>query len=105
VELDAAIERLTALAGELVDALVVSRGDGDRPLVQLSGAQLTVRTEPDGTLAAMSRPLIVGVGDNTLWLWPDRFVEANPLAAGGALEIVTEDGIFVVGPAGGTWLD
>jgi len=82
VELDAAIERLTALAGELVDALVVSRGDGDRPLVQLSGAQLTVRTEPGGTLAAMSRPLIVGVGDNTLWLWPDRFVEANPLAAG-----------------------
>jgi hypothetical protein len=40
-----------------------------------------------------------------IWIWPDRFVKATPLAITGALELVTQDVIVVVGTADRDWID
>jgi hypothetical protein len=99
VELQRAFERLAALAGEVVEAQLLSRGHDSVPLVELSGV-LTLESS-----TAADEPRILRVGGNKIWIWPDRFVEANPIATGGALELVTQDAIVIVGPAGRDWLD
>jgi hypothetical protein len=99
VELQHAVERLEALAGEAVVAQVLSRGVDPLPLAELSGI-LTVDTSLDA-----EQPRVLCVNGNMIWIWPDRFVEASPLPANGALELVTQDAIVVVGPADRDWID
>jgi hypothetical protein len=99
VELHQAVEQLEALAGDSVVAQVLSRGVDPLPLAELSGI-LTV----DAPLA-VEQPRVLCVGGHMIWIWPDRFVEANPLANHGALELVTQDVIVVVGPADRDWID
>jgi hypothetical protein len=99
VELQQAVERLEALTGDAVVLQVLSRGVDPLPLAELSGV-LTV----DASDAARQRR-VLRVSGNTIWIWPDRFVEANPLGTNGALELVTHDVIVIVGPADRAWID
>jgi hypothetical protein len=97
VELQQAIERLEALTGDAVVVQVIGTGVAI-PLAELSGI-LTV----DATHAA-EQPWVLRVSGNMIWIWPDRFVEANPFPANGALELVMRDAIVLVGPADGDWI-
>jgi hypothetical protein len=99
VELQRAIERLATLTGKSVEAQLLSRGQDSFPLTELSGV-LTVDAPP-----VAEEPRILHLDGNTIWIWPDRFVEANRIATNGALELVTQDVIVIVGPAGRDWID
>lgn len=99
MELQWAIERLSELSGELVQAQLLSRSVDPVPLAELSGV-LTV----DASLA-VDEPRVLGLNGHTIWIWPARFVEANPIASKGALELVTQDVTVIVGPADRDWID
>jgi hypothetical protein len=103
VDFDQAARWLVARAGELVDAQLLSRGDGARPLAQLSG-RLTLAEDDHGPHDA-ARPLSLGIGEGTLWVWPERFVAADPIGSGAALEVVMDHVVYVVGPTGLPWVD
>jgi hypothetical protein len=99
VELPQALERLDALVGDAVVAQFLSSGKDPLPLAELSGV-LSV----DATDAAEERR-VLRIGGNTIWIWPDRFVAANPLGTNGAVELITRDVILILGPAGRAWID
>jgi hypothetical protein len=99
VDLRQALERLDGLVDDAVVAQLLSFGMDPVPLAELSGT-LTV----DATDVADQRR-VLRVGGNTIWIWPDRFIEANPVGTNGALELVTKDVIFIVGPASRAWID
>jgi hypothetical protein len=102
VDFDQAARWLVARAGERVDVQLLSPGDGACPLAQLSG-RLTLAEDDHGPHDA-GRPLSLGIGEGTLWVWPERFVAADPIG-GAALEVVMDDVVYVVGPSGLPWVD
>jgi hypothetical protein len=101
VDFRLAIEKVAALAGELVDVQLLTRGDGAVPLVELSG----VLKVSEGAGSDGGRPIHLSVSGGTVWLWPDRFVAADALGSGGAVELITTDAIVLVGPKDGQWVE
>lgn len=81
---DEAVEHLKALSGDSIVAQVVSRGVDHLPLAEVLGI-LTVEVPLSAKL-----PRGVCVSGQMIWIWPDRFVKATPLAIHAALELVTE---------------
>jgi hypothetical protein len=101
VDLDEATLKLAALDGRKVDGQLLAHGEVRHPLTELSGVLSVVRS----TTGAADGAVRLWIGDGSLWLWPDRFVAGSRLGDRGALELVTEDGVFIVGPAAGEWID
>jgi hypothetical protein len=101
VEFEEAIDKVAALAGQPVEAELLSCDDGCAAIAQLSGLLST----PDEEEAAVDRPVTFRIGDSELRFWADRFVQGDTLGSTGAVELVTEDVIVVIGPMHESWID
>jgi hypothetical protein len=106
VEFANAIERVTSLEGTVVEVQLLSREESATPIGELSGVLSRAGLAEAGSAARDSnRPVTFRIGDGRIWLWPRKFVLADPLGSRGGIELVTEDVIVLIGPKAGPWID
>lgn len=99
------IGRVATFAGRAVDAQLLT-GDGTAvPFAGASGVLAGIHDSPEPPPAGENRPVTLSVGDCTFWLWPASFVDAQPLGSNGAIEVISEHAILVVGPQNEAWVD
>lgn len=101
---DEAVEALSALEGERVDAMVWGIAADHRNVANLSGELHRVDVPdddlpPEVARATLLTAVIFSVGavpENHIVLWHDRFIRAARLGLSEGIEIVTEDAVLRV---------